>query len=226
MLGAADKWRTESLPHLLEEMRAVVDPRALPEPWSVPPRSSAPSPSPTLASEIVVLVGHRAAGKSRLLPLLSRWTGLPGFDLDELVAHRTGRSIAAWFGTSGDPPSHAGEGREGGSPAGFRTAEREGFLSIPGPAIVATGGGFLSLHSDLLREHAAVLIPITFETYRARLLADRTRPRLRPELSLEEEIRQVYDERELRHASVPTIPLLEYLRRTAPYLAEPWPPRW
>jgi shikimate kinase len=80
---------------------------------------------------------------------------------------------------------------------------------------VATGGGFLSLHADLLRDHTAVLVPITFETYRARLLGDATRPRLRPQLSLEEELAQVYAEREERHAAADTISLLDFLRASS-----------
>jgi shikimate kinase len=170
---------------------------------------------------VIALVGHRSAGKSRLLPLLCRWTGLPGFDLDEVIAERAGKSAKAFF-----------VGGESG-PADFREAERAAFAALTapavgqpsGPAIVATGGGFLSLHSDLLRGHTAVLVPITFETYRERLLADRTRPRLRPELTLEEEIAQVYADREARHAAVPTLPLLDYLRHTAPRPAAGAPSR-
>ncbi len=37
-----------------------------------------------------------------------------------------------------------------------------------------------------------LLVPVTFETYRERLLADTTRPRLRPGMSLEEELASVY----------------------------------
>ena len=57
-----------------------------------------------------------------------------------------------------------------------------------------------------------VLVPVRFETYRERLMLDRTRPRLRPELSLEEELRVVFESREQLHAQVPTIPLGVALR--------------
>jgi shikimate kinase len=177
-------------------MRAILDPLAFPDGWD----SLAPA-APRPLRSLVALVGHRAAGKSRLLPLVCRWTGRPGVDLDVLIEERAGRSVAVLF--TADPQA-------------FREAERQAFASIRGPAIVATGGGFLSLHADLLRDHTAVLVPITFETYRARLLGDATRPRLRPQLSLEEELAQVYAEREERHAAADTMPLLDFLRLTAP----------
>jgi shikimate kinase len=185
---------------LLEEIRAVLDPQALPDRWDLAaPASNAWEPRP-----LVALVGHRSAGKSRLLPLLSRWTGLPGWDLDEVIAERAGQSVASLFTRS---------------PSAFREAERAAFASLTGsvrgPALVATGGGFLSLHADLLRGHTAVLVPITFETYRTRLLADRTRPRLRPELTIEEELTQVYAEREREHAATLTVSLFDFLRHTA-----------
>ena len=217
MFGAADKRedealagrRTEPLPALLAEIRAVVDARAIPPTaWDSVLRAAA---NPPPIQPLVALVGHRTAGKSRLLPLICRWTGRPGVDLDRLVEERAGRSIRELFSTD----------REG-----FRTAEREAFASIRGPAVVATGGGFLSLHADLLRGHTAVLVPITFDAYRERLMAESVpagspaRPRLRPELSLEDEIAQVFTEREALHGAARTTPLLDFLRATA--ASAPW----
>ena len=49
-------------------------------------------------------------------------------------------------------------------------------------------------------------------SYRERLLADTSRPRLRPGVSLEEEIATVFHEREALHARVPTVPLVDFLR--------------
>jgi shikimate kinase len=140
-----------------------------------------------------ILVGHRAAGKSRLLPLFAELTGLPGVDLDTELARQSGRSLRDWV--KEDEP-------------GFRQAERALFLSRPEQEVDAAGGGFLSLHADLLVGHRAVLVPISFESYRERLLADRERPRLRPALSLEEEIAAVFEERERTHARVPTLSLV------------------
>ncbi len=186
-------------------MRALLDPRAFPWTWDALVHETT---SPRPLRPVIALVGHRAAGKSRLLPLVCQWTGLPGIDLDRLIEKRAGRSIGALFASD---------------PQAFREAERLAFSSIRGPMIVATGGGFLSLHADLLREHTAVLVPITFEAYQSRLLADATRPRLRPQLSHAEEIAQVYAEREERHAAIDTLPLVDFLRLTGAVSQAQWP---
>lgn len=143
-----------------------------------------------------VLVGHRAAGKTTLLPLLAKFLGVAGVDLDQEIALRTGRSVSAWVKDD---------------VSGFRQMEREVFGQIPASCVVAVGGGFLSLHTDLLEGCTAVLVPVSFDTYRERLLADSTRPRLRPELSMEEEIRQVFEEREVVHGKTRTVPLPTFL---------------
>lgn len=148
-----------------------------------------------------VLVGHRSAGKSRLLPLFSKLTGLPGVDLDLELERQSGRALRDWVQED---------------PKGFRAAERALFLSRPANEVDAVGGGFLALHGELLAEHTPVLVPITFETYRERLLSDRTRPRLRPELSIEEELSTVFHEREALHARVPTISLVDALLELLP----------
>jgi shikimate kinase len=135
----------------------------------------------------LVLVGHRAAGKSRLLEPVARWMQRPAIDLDAMV----------------------GPGLFARSPLEFRRAERAAFCSITRPSVIAAGGGFLSLHADLLAGHTPVLVPVTFETYCERLRADSTRPRLRPELSLQDELASVFHEREARHARVPTVPLAQ-----------------
>ncbi|MHB8875738.1 MAG: shikimate kinase [Myxococcaceae bacterium] len=145
----------------------------------------------------LVLCGHRAAGKSRLLPLVAELTGRPSFDLDAEVARRAGRELRAWFAAD---------------PEAFRAGERRAFEALPAGAVVAVGGGFLAHHADLLRGHLAVLVPVTFETYRERLLADDSRPRLRPELAPEDEIAAIYREREALHALHPALPLVELLR--------------
>jgi shikimate kinase len=145
----------------------------------------------------IVLVGHRAAGKSRLLPLLADWTGLTGIDLDTEIEVRSGRTIAGWLAEDA---------------SGFRQAEREVFASLRTGTLVAAGGGFLSLHASLLAGQVPVLVPLSKPTYRERLLADTQRPRLRPDLSLDQEIDWIYDERELRHAQVTTMPLPVFLK--------------
>jgi shikimate kinase len=143
-----------------------------------------------------VLGGHRAAGKSSVLRAAAALCPRPGVDLDGALARRAGRPLRAWLTQD---------------PAGFRAAERQTFAALPLDSLVAVGGGFLSLHADLLGDSEVILVPITFETYRERLLGDTTRPRLRPHLSLEDELREVFEEREAAHARVPTRPLPEAL---------------
>ncbi len=53
-------------------------------------------PPLSLGERPVVLVGHRSAGKTTLLPLISAWTGLTGVDLDEEIERRTGQSSREW----------------------------------------------------------------------------------------------------------------------------------
>ncbi|WP_245767104.1 shikimate kinase [Stigmatella erecta] len=147
--------------------------------------------------QTVVLAGHRSAGKTRVLPIMSELLGRPGVDLDAELERTTGRVLKAWVAED---------------PKAFRAAERQALQHLPAGSLVAVGGGFLSHHPDALTGCFTLVIPVSFETYRERLLADSTRPRLRPGLSLEEEISTVFHEREGLHARVPTVPLEDLLR--------------
>ncbi|MGV3623852.1 MAG: shikimate kinase [Archangium sp.] len=144
----------------------------------------------------VVLAGHRSAGKSRLLPKVAKALGRSAVDLDLELEHRHGRPIREWFAT---------DARD------FRIAERDTFRSLPSGLVVAVGGGFLSHHPDALRGCVVVEVPISFETYAERLRADTTRPRLKPELSIEEELREVYSEREFKHAAAKPLSLIDFM---------------
>lgn len=144
----------------------------------------------------VVLAGHRSAGKSRLLPLVSKALGRSAVDLDSELEHRHGRPLREWF---------ASDERD------FRIAERDTFRSLPSGLVVAVGGGFLSHHPEALRGCVVVEVPITFETYAERLRADTSRPRLRPELSIEEELREVYSEREFKHAAARPMSFIDFM---------------
>ncbi len=143
----------------------------------------------------VALVGHRGAGKSSLLPQLAKLLGTDGIDLDLELARRSGRPLWDWV-TNDEK--------------GFRAAERACFESLPQGSLVACGGGFLAFHPDALRGCLAVLVPITFQTYAERLRRDTTRPRLRPQLTFEEELREVWHEREELHRRVRTVSLLDF----------------
>jgi shikimate kinase len=180
---------------LLEQLLGAVDPRLnarLRQSLSLPGPLPLPSPEQT-----VVLAGHRSAGKTRVLPLMSELLGRPGVDLDAELERTTGRVLKNWVAED---------------PKAFRAAERQALRDLPPGSLVAVGGGFLSHHPDALTGCFTLVIPVSFETYRERLLADTTRPRLRSGLSLEEEISTVFHEREGLHARVPTVPLEDLMR--------------
>lgn len=180
---------------LVENILARVDPRSRGE-AEAPAIAAWPAPS-----QRFVICGHRATGKSRVLPLIAELTGRNPIDLDRALEARFGRPLAEWVRQD---------------QASFRAAERALFAELDPRALVSLGGGFLSLHGDLLEDAFALLLPIRFETYRARLLADTHRPRLRPELSLEEEIAAIFTEREAAHAQVKTVRLSSFLAAARP----------
>ena len=148
----------------------------------------------------LALVGHRAAGKSSLLPMVAKLLGREGIDLDLEVARRSGRPLRDWVTIDVQ---------------GFRAAERACFESLPRGALVACGGGFLSSHPEALQGCLPVLVPISLETYCERLRADTSRPRLHPELTFEEELREVFFEREEQHRRVRTMPFVDFLLAAA-----------
>jgi shikimate kinase len=187
---SADARRT-----LLEQLLDSLDPRLSPrlrEALALPGPEVRPAPRQT-----VVIAGHRAAGKTRVLPHVARLLDRKGLDLDQELAATTGRSLRTWVAED---------------PTAFRAAERQALLEIPPGSLVAVGGGFLSHHPDALAGMFTLVVPVSFETYRERLLADTSRPRLRPGVTLEEEIANVFHEREALHARVPTVPLVDFLR--------------
>jgi len=180
---------------ILEQLLDSLDPRLLPqlrEALSATGPESRPAPGQT-----VVIAGHRSAGKTRILPHVSRLLGRPGLDLDKVLEASSGRSLRTWVAED---------------PKAFRAAERQALLGIPPGSLVAVGGGFLSHHPDALAGMFTLVVPVSFETYRERLLADTSRPRLRPGVTLEEEIATVFHEREVLHAQVPTVPMVDFLR--------------
>ena len=65
-----------------------------------------------------------------------------------------------------------------------------------------------------------LLVPISLETYRERLSQDTRRPRLRPELSLEEELTSVYAQRTALHDRLNTVAMGEFLRAMSTWSPE------
>jgi shikimate kinase len=143
----------------------------------------------------IVLAGHRGAGKSTVLPFVAAALKRTAVDLDVELERRAGRSLRSWF--EADVVS-------------FRAAEREVFASLPPGGVVAVGGGFLSLHADLLRDCLTVLVPVTWETFAERLTADTSRPRLRPALTLQQELEAIWAERESKHQQVKTMGIVDF----------------
>lgn len=161
-----------------------------------------PGPRPLPApDQTVAIAGHRSAGKTRMLPLVSALLGRQGLDLDVELERRSGRSLREWVAQDAN---------------GFRDAERSLFLELPRGSVVSLGGGFLSHHPEVLQACYTLLVPISFETYRERLLKDTRRPRLRPGMTLEEELHSVYHQRQVLHARVPTVSLADFLRAFLP----------
>lgn len=157
-------------------------------------RQNPPQPRPMQGN--VVLVGHRAAGKSTILQHVAAFLGRPAVDLDRAMEHAAGAPVKTLF--------NAGED-------GFRMLEREVFNVLSDGLVVAAGGGFLAHHGDTLMTHTAVLVPVSLRTYKERLVQDVTRPRLLPQLPLEEELERIHAERDAIHARVPTLELPELL---------------
>jgi shikimate kinase len=180
---------------LVERILEAVDPRlspALREELARPGPRALPAEGQT-----VVIGGHRTAGKTRLLPLVGQLLGRSGVDLDHELERRHGESLRDWVAR--DPDS-------------FRQAERALLLEMPRGSLVAVGGGFIPNHAEVLHACFTLLVPISFETYRERLLIDTTRPRLRPGMTLEEEIASIYYQRAVLHSRVHTVSLVDFLR--------------
>ncbi|MEW5739419.1 MAG: shikimate kinase [Myxococcota bacterium] len=175
-----------------------IDPRLKDELLAAYERRRGEFVDPLPRGATVVLAGHRAAGKSTLLRKVGEALGRACVDLDGELERRAGRFLREWVQSD---------------ERGFRAAEREAFSALPPGRVVAVGGGFLASHREALVGCVTVLVPVSFETYRERLLADRTRPRLRPELSLEEELREIYAEREELHRAARPLSLVDFVLR-------------
>lgn len=104
-----------------------------------------------LGCEPMALVGMMGAGKSTVGPFLARALGRPFVDLDTVIEHEAGQSVASLFATEGEE--------------GFRDREERALarvLETPSPAgglagpVVACGGGVVEREGNRrrLRERA------------------------------------------------------------------------
>ncbi len=177
----------------------ALDPRLTPSLLAELERRAHDVLEPLPRATTVVLAGHRAAGKSSLLPHVAALLGRPAIDLDAELARAHGGPIREWFERDR---------------ASFRRAEKEAFLRLPRGVVVAVGGGFLSQHPGALVGCVVVEVPITFQTYAERLRADPTRPRLDPDVPLEQELRTVFEERTRLHRQARPLSLADFLLRS------------
>lgn len=183
---------------LLEAIFEAIDPRLSPGLRAEAHRRRAEAIEPLPRGVTIVLAGHRAAGKSRVLSIVTSKMGRIGFDLDKEIERRARRPLKPWI--EEDEPS-------------FRQTERRVFRELPAGSVVAVGGGFLSLHRDLLSGVVVVEVPVSFATYAQRLREDESRPRLRKDVPLEEEISEVYSEREEAHRAARPMPIVDFVLR-------------
>lgn len=183
---------------LFEAIFEAIDPRLSPALRTEAHRRRDEVIEPLPRGVTIVLAGHRAAGKSRVLSVVMARMGRIGFDLDREIERRTRRPLKSWI-----------EEDE----ASFRQTERRIFRELPAGSVVAVGGGFLSLHRDLLAGMVVVEVPVSFATYAQRLREDTTRPRLRKDLTLEEELSEVYAEREELHRAARPMPIVDFALR-------------
>lgn len=146
----------------------------------------------------VVLAGHRAAGKSRVGPHVARALGRQFVDLDAALEQQSGRALKDWVQAD---------------VAGFRQAERDVFSALPPGLVVAVGGGFLAHNRALAQRHLTTVVPVSYETFVDRLLSDRSRPRLLPDLPLLDELRELYFDREERHRAAKPVPWATFVAR-------------
>jgi len=82
-----------------------------------------------VAARGIYLIGFSGTGKSTIAHAVAAELGWPAFDLDRVIAERSGMTIPAIFEREGE--------------AGFRDREAEALRSVAGavPFVVATGGG-------------------------------------------------------------------------------------
>jgi len=144
----------------------------------------------------IILVGPRGSGKTTLGHALARSIDAPVYDTDRMVEERTGEPVARLWDREGE-----------GAFRGWESRVLQTLRELP-PGVVSTGGGIV-LSADnrrLLAELGPVFyLHVPVEQLVSRLSnAYEKRPRLRAEIPLSEEIRQVTRERDPLYRAVAT----------------------
>jgi shikimate kinase len=144
----------------------------------------------------IILTGYRCTGKTSTGRRLSSRLGRPLFDTDELVLHRTGRTVEEIVAAGGWPA--------------FRDAERAVIrnLSLLDGGVIATGGGALldPRNVGCLRENGLFIwLVADAATIAERLEKDQAGGNKRPSLSgkpVVEEVREILAQREPIYRSI------------------------
>ncbi|RDV38491.1 hypothetical protein DV096_06640 [Bradymonadaceae bacterium TMQ3] len=165
---------------------------------------SRPPRPKTLSAPPVLLVGHRGVGKSTLGRLAASQLGRPFFDLDDVIARQTHTAIADLIFRDIQ---------------NFRTVEANTARTLvarQNAPIIAAGAGLNAFPPG------AIIIWINRDGWQA-TVAESTRPRVRPDLSLDDEHRWMSHTREPRwrdaaHLKL-SIPLTRTIERAADDLA-------
>lgn len=136
----------------------------------------------------ILLVGARGAGKTTIGHALARTLDLPFYDTDRLVEERLGESIPVFWAREGEQA--------------FRDQESGIVKTLSGlpKGVISTGGGIV------LQEENRSLLPTVGTVFYIRLRPETliprlqnawgSRPRLISEISLEEEVREVFSRRD------------------------------
>lgn len=136
----------------------------------------------------ILLVGARGAGKTTIGHALARTLDLPFYDTDRLVEERLGESIPVFWAREGEPA--------------FREVESDIVKTLAGlpKGVISTGGGIV------LRQENRSFLPsvgiIFYIRLRPETLIPRlqnswgSRPRLIKEVPLEEEVKEVFIQRD------------------------------
>jgi shikimate kinase len=138
----------------------------------------------------IILTGYRCTGKTSTGQRLSARLGRPLFDTDELILHRTGRTVEEIVAAGGWPA--------------FRDAERAVIrnLSLLDGGIIDTGGGALldPRNVGYLRENGLFIwLVADAATIAQRLAKDQAGGNKRPSLSgkpVVEEVQEILAQRE------------------------------
>jgi shikimate kinase len=158
-----------------------------------------------LAGRGIYLVGFSGSGKSTIAGLVGARLGWPVYDLDRMIAERSGMSIPQIFEREGE--------------AGFRSRETEALRAVAdaGPAVVATGGGLPTRaenRSLMARSGWVVNLEGRPETLFARMQQQRQRAdpaALRPLLDTDALLEQI---RSLKQSRQPVYALADWTVHT------------